>query len=160
MEEILLTKEGYDQFTNILGLLEKNSKKNGINTTEACVNAVGDGWHDNFAFEALIEDERKLNYQINKMNQDKTKIKIIKDNYKENHININDLITLKFIYTDDYEIEKLLLTGKYLPNDNEITLNSPLGKAIYKKKIGDIVEYKVSDNIIKVEIININKLTN
>lgn len=160
MEKIFLTKDGYDQFTMILKVLEKKSSDNGINSTEACVSAVGDGWHDNFAFEALVEDERKISYQINKMNQDKTKIQIIEDNYKENHVNTNNIITLKFIYTDEEEIEQLILTGKYLPNDNEITLNSPLGKAIYKKKIGDIVEYKVSDNNIKVEIMNINQLTN
>ena len=120
-----------------------------------CISAVGDGWHDNFAFEALIEDERKLSYQINKMNQDKTKIEIIQDYYKENYVNINNIVSLKFIYDDENELEDLILTGNYIPNENEITLNSPLGKAIYKKKIGEIVEYVVSENNIKVEIINI-----
>lgn len=155
MKEIILTKEGYNQFNKILESLEKNSNDNGINTTEACISAVGDGWHDNFAFESLVEDERKLRYQINKMNQDKGIIKIIEDEYKDNHININNTITLKFIYDDEAEIEDLILTGNYIPNDNEITLNSPLGKAIYKRKIGDMVEYIVNDNNIKVEIINI-----
>lgn len=120
-----------------------------------CISAVGDGWHDNFAFEALIEDERKLSYQINKMNQDKTKIEIIQDYYKENYVNINNIVSLKFIYDDENELEDLILTGNYIPNENEITLNSPLGKAIYKKKIGEIVEYVVSENNIKVEKINI-----
>lgn len=155
MEKILLTKEGYEQFNKILDSLEKKSNDNGINTTEVCISAVGDGWHDNFAFEALIEDERKLSYQINKMNQDKTKIEIIQDYYKENYVNINNIVSLKFIYDNENELEDLILTGNYIPNENEITLNSPLGKAIYKKKIGEIVEYVVSENNIKVEIINI-----
>lgn len=155
MEKILLTKEGYEQFNKLLDSLEKKSNDNGINTTEACINAVGDGWHDNFAFETLVEDERKLSYQINKMNQDKSKIEIINDKYKQNYVNINNIVSLKFIYNDNNELEDLILTGNYIPNENEITLNSPLGKAIYKKKIGDIVQYVVSDNTIKVEILNI-----
>lgn len=155
MGKILLTKEGYEQFNKILDSLEKKSNDNGINTTEVCIRAVGDGWYDNFAFEALIEDERKLSYQINKMNQDKTKIEIIQDYYKENYVNINNIVSLKFIYDDENELEDLILTGNYIPNENEITLNSPLGKAIYKKKIGEIVEYVVSENNIKVEKINI-----
>jgi len=46
------------------------------------------------------------------------------------------------------------LTGKYIPNiDDEITLNSPLGRAIFKKKIDSINEYKVNDKVIKVKLI-------
>ena len=103
MEKILLTKEGYEQFNKLLDSLEKKSNDNGINTTEACINAVGDGWHDNFAFETLVEDERKLSYQINKMNQDKSKIEIINDKYKQNYVNINNIVSLKFIYNDNNE---------------------------------------------------------
>lgn len=153
MDEILVTNEGYNQFMEILNKLEDTLNDNGTNSTEACVSAVGDGWHDNFSFEALMEDGRKLNYQLNKMNNDKKKLKIINDKYINGVVNIGDTIEIKFIYDDDdYELDNIKLTGNYLPVNNEITLNSPLGKAIYKQKLGTKLEYKVNDNIIKIEI--------
>lgn len=46
---------------------------------------------------------------------------------------------------------------KYLPNKDitplEITLNSPLGSAIYLKKIPSTVTYQIGDNLIYVNII-------
>lgn len=153
MNEILVTNDGYNQFMEILNKLEETLNDNGTNSTEACVSAVGDGWHDNFSFEALMEDGRKLNYQLNQMNNDKRKLKIINDKHINGLVNIGDTIEIKFIYDDDdYELDSIKLTGNYLPVDNEITLNSPLGKTIYKKKIGSKLEYKVNDNIIKIEI--------
>ncbi len=156
--KILLTNDGYNQFIEILNNVEKTINDNGSNSTDACESATGDGWHDNFSFESLVEDARKLNYQLNKLYEDKLNIKLIEDNYDDNLINVNDIVTIKFVYDDnDYEIENICLTGKYISNNNEITLNSPLGKCIYKKRIGSKLEYKVNDKTIKIEILN--KLT-
>ena len=63
MNEILVTKDGYEQFMDTLNFLEQKLNDNGTNSTEACVSAVGDGWHDNFSFEALVEDARKISYR-------------------------------------------------------------------------------------------------
>lgn len=58
---------------------------------------------------------------------------------------------------DDSETEIIKLTGKYLPNQDvtppEITLNSPLGSAIYLKKIPSTVTYQIGDNLVYVNII-------
>ena len=157
MEEILVTEDGYKQFIELLNSIEKKINDTGADSTEACYSATGDGWHDNFSFEALVEDSRKLNYQLNKLYKDKSKLKVIHDKYNKNIININDTVTIKFIYDNDYDIDEITLTGLYIPNDNQTTLNSPLGKTIYKQKINSILEYKVNNNIIKIEILNIKK---
>ena len=155
MEEILVTEDGYNQFMELLNSIEKKISDTDTDSTEACEAATGDGWHDNFSFEALVEDSRKLNYQLKKMYNDKTKLRIISDKYVERVININDTATIKFIYDNDYDIDEITLTGLYIPNDNQTSLNSPLGKAIYKQKISSILEYKVNNNIIKIEILDI-----
>ena len=69
---------------------------------------------------------------------------------------------------DSFEIEELVLvghsfggrviiklTGKYLPDDNknEVSLNSPIGKALYRSKIGTTISYEVNSKKIKVYII-------
>lgn len=118
--------------------------------------AVGDGWHDNFDFEESIRESRTIANKIDKMLLEQPKIKIIeKEQLNENIVNIGDTIKLEIIYNkDDIETEIIKLTGKYIPNsDMEISLNSPLGKAIFKKKIGSVNKYKVNNDVIEVKII-------
>lgn len=158
MDNILLDHDGYNQFLDIFQSIENKINNIANDSTEACDNDPGNGWHDNFSFEATVEDSRKLFYQLNKMKEDKSKIKIIDEINVDKVININDIVSIKFIYEDnDYDIDNIKLTGKYISDNNETTLNSPLGRAIYKHKINDKLEYKVNNKIIKIEILDIKK---
>ena len=51
MEEILVDENGYKQFFEELKKLEDLSRSNSALGSEVYKDAVGDGWHDNFAFE-------------------------------------------------------------------------------------------------------------
>lgn len=75
--------------------------------------------------------------------------------------NSNDLVGLnnkvKILFVSDEEVGEFVLVGDITSKtDNTITLNSPLGSAIYGKKIGDKVSYKVGDITYDVEILDIN----
>ena len=76
-----------------------------------------------------------------------------------NIINIGDTLKVKIIYSeDDIEEITIKLTGNFIPstdsNIQEITLNSPLGQALYLKDINDKhINYTVNNNKIKIEII-------
>ena len=159
-KEILVDEEGYNQFIEELEKLKELSIDNGMVGSEAYESAVGDGWHDNFSFEQNMRESRTIAKMIDKMLDDKNKLKKIKvPKYEEDCINIGDTIKLSIKYdVDDIETETIKLTGKYIPNTKgkipEITLNSPLGKAIYLKKITDKnIYYYVNDNKIEIEII-------
>lgn len=152
--DILVDEEGYIQFQEELEKMKLLSMTIASKGSEEYENAVGDGWHDNFAFEESMRESRMVAQKINKMMADKKRLKVItKQTFNYNVVNIGDILKIKF---NDDEIEIVKLTGKYIPNENdinEISLNSPLGRAIYKKKIGTINEYEVNDKIIRVEII-------
>ena len=65
---------------------------------------------------------------------------------------------IRFFYDqEEYEDEWIKITGKYFPNLNspikEITINSPLGKALYLKKIGSKVKYVANQKDLQVEIL-------
>ena len=80
---------------------------------------------------------------------------------KNELINIGDVLVLEIKYADDdIEKVKIKLTGNYSPNTNsdneiqEITLNSPLGKAIYQKNINDKdINYVVQNRKIEIKVI-------
>ena len=111
-----------------------------------------------------MRDSRLIAKRIDDMLEKKKYLKIVKDTRKNsNLVNIGDTVTVEIKYTDtDIEKETIKLTGKYIPNtDNdisEISLNSPLGKSLYKSKIGSTVNYLVGVNKFTVSILS--KITN
>lgn len=136
MQEILVDINGYNQFFQELDRLQEISRQNSVLGSEVYQAAVGDGWHDNFAFEESMRESRMLAKRIVDMLEKKKKLKIIDDRIKDNDlINLGDTVDVEIRYSvDDIERETITLTGNYLPNTNnnlnEITLNSPMGKAI------------------------------
>lgn len=164
MKEILVDNEGYNQFYEELEKLKELCKSNSSLGSEVYRDAIGDGWHDNFAFEQTMRDSRVIAKRIDDMFEKKKYLKIVKDTRKNSDlVNIGDTVAVEIKYTDtDIEKETIKLTGKYIPNtDNdisEISLNSPLGMSLYKSKIGSTVNYLVGANKFTVSILS--KITN
>lgn len=160
--QILLDQNGYEEFYKELDELKSKLLSNAKDGSESYQSAVGDGWHDNFAFEESMRNENKIAKQINDMLKDINNIKIIEEiKEDENIVKINDIVKLEFTYTNgNTDIESIKLTGKYKPNIEEtimeVTLNSPLGQAIYHKKLLDNTNYVVKDKIINIKILKIN----
>ncbi len=158
MEFILVDEQGKEQFYSILEKLKNDNLENANVLSKSYTDYVGDGWHDNPIYEEAMRKNRMIDESINKMLQQEKLLKIVSDKYNDKCVNINDIVEVEFIYSDDdKEIEKLKLTGKFIPDTDleikEVTLNSPVGKAIYKKKIGECSSYTVLDREVKIRII-------
>ena len=160
MGKLLLDDNGYKQFIEELEKLKALSDKSAVAGSDAYDSAVGDGWHDNFAFEESMRESRLIAKRIDDMYDQKKNIKIIEDNKTDkNTVNLNDKVLVEITYSeDDKEQEIVILTGKYIPDIQggikEITINSPIGKTIYKAKVGTTQKYKVDDREIQIRIIS------
>lgn len=158
MKEILVDKNGYKQFYDEIEKLKALSTSNATLGSEVYKDAVGDGWHDNFAFEESMRESRSIAKKIDDMLAKQQYLKIIDDKNKEiNLVNIGDTVKIEIRYaTEDIENEIITLTGKYIPNNeiNEISLNSPLGKALFKAKIGTSTSYFVGNSEIFIKILS------
>lgn len=161
MKEILLSEEGYNQYLSEVEKMKELINNNGSAGSEAYRNAVGDGWHDNFDFEETMRENRTMNSKLKSLREDKKYIKIIKEkNKKDNQVNLNSKVRIQVTYSkDDIEEYDVLLTGNYLPDTEneitEITLNSPIGKAIYQKKENNQINTKINDRNITINILKI-----
>ena len=159
MYEILVDKNGYKQFLYELERLKNLNLTNAKIGNEAYNDAIGDGWHDNFAFEDSMRESRTIAKKIDKMLEEQPKIKIIEtENKNDECINIGDILKLKIEYDkDDEEVEIVKLTGNYFPKIDdtikEITLNSPIGKAIFQKKINSKTNYYVMEKEVIIYIL-------
>ena len=161
MKEILLSEEGYKQYLSEVEKMKNLIDSNATVGSEAYRNAVGDGWHDNFAFEETMRENRTMNSKLKSLMDDSRYIKVITNKKKkENTIGIDDKVRIQVTYfKDDVEEYDVLLTGNYLPDTEseitEITLNSPIGKAIYQKKENDQINTKINDRNITINILKI-----
>ena len=156
-EKLRMIKEGYQQELAKLAGLKEEFKENEKAMTESYHSSAGDGAHDNGEFESLLNKERLLVSQINSLQQKIDSIEIIKvEELDEDMINIGDTVLIRMALSptdiSDWEITLIGADGE--PTHNKISINSPLGKAIYKKRIGDRVSYQVEKKDIMVDIVD------
>lgn len=155
--KIFLDKEGYEQYLEEINDLKNLLKKNGSTKSGAYRKYAGDGWHDNFEF----EEAKRKEFGIIKDLEDKLiavrNIVIVDNKHNPLLVNIGDKLRLKLKFSDTESEEGIyILTGGTIYKENAnvkiISLNSPLGNAIYGKAIGKSVNYSVDENKIEVEI--------
>lgn len=78
MEKIYLTEEGFLEFQDNINKLKEKMNKIQREKSEACSGAVGDGWHDNFAYEEAKRNEDTISSQIKLLIENSRNIEIIK----------------------------------------------------------------------------------
>lgn len=160
MKDILVNTDGFNQYYEELNRLKDLILSIASIGSESYADAVGDGWHDNFAFEDTMRESRKIASRIDKMIEDEKYLKIVdKKRTSDDIIDIGDILTIRVIYDiDDIEEYTIKLTGKYMIDNDakikEVSLNSPIGRSIYLKNINDNdTHYYVNDKKISIKII-------
>lgn len=156
-ERIKLNKQGYEEYQKEIERKEKELADLRIyKGTDAIFQ--GDNWHDNPTLYQTEAKERTLMLEIAKMRRKLLKIEIVENIGDETLIDIGDIVKIDMIFSEDdreEEIFKLVATNPSFGLDtdiNEVSINSPIGKAMYQKKIGDIAQYKVNDRIFTIQI--------
>ena len=82
---------------------------------------------------------------------------IITDNTEDGEVGLGKIINIYFI-EDDINIEyEIVTTMETDAINNKISIESPLGKMIYKKRVGDIVKIDSPDGEYSVRIKAISK---
>lgn len=149
---IYVTKEGYEQY--LLALEDAKKQYMEILKTRAEYGKNSVENHQTTVFDT--EYELAIS-NIKSLTETISCLSIIEDtNAAENTVNMGDVVTIQML--DDGDIRKVKIIGgtPQFGNDEvvSITINSPMGAAIYKKNIGDIVSYNVGKNQISVMIVS------
>ncbi len=145
-EKIYMDKKGYEEYLDRLEDLKVQLSKVRKEKGRSIVEAVGDGWHDNFAFEDSKRQEMLLIQTIIDKTVELENIIIIEKTGTNQSIDIGTAFLLQLSSEEYIDEAQYKLVGN-IPDleRNEISLNSPLGKAVYLQKEGDKIGYKVGD---------------
>lgn len=160
-EKLFLDQDGYEDLLQEIDLLKKKLADNGKVKGEAYSGAVGDGWHDNFAFDEANMQERMILGQLKECYEKLQRVEIVERHENENLIDVNDIVKINMIFdVDDVEEFNFKLVGSigtHLKDDLElqcVSINSPLGKALYHKHVGEKSSYQVEKRNFNIEIIS------
>ena len=113
---------------------------------------------ENAEYHAAKEEQSHLEYKIAQMKNTLSKARLI----DESQLDASKVLALSIVKIKniDNEMEfEYTLVADAVANlaEGKLSVNSPIGKGLLGKKVGDIAEIKVPNGIMKFEIINISR---
>lgn len=154
--KIYVTQEGYNQY--LLALKECEKKYAECLRTRV---DYGKNTSDDYKSTVYDTEARLCRNAVEDMNRTISRLVILEDEKSEDGVvGLGDIVTV--LSLDANEVRQFKLTGGMpkLGLDKEvleITINSPMGKAIHKSKVGETVSFKVGQRTLSATIISKEK---
>lgn len=99
---------------------------------------------ENFEYHAAKKEKNKNESRIRYLERMIKTAKIVSDESKEDEVGLNNTVHLYFEEDDEVEVFKMVTTVRGNSLKGLISTESPIGKAILGKKVGDRVFIRVS----------------
>ena len=94
---------------------------------------------ENFEYKAAKRERGKNESRIRYLERMIRTANIIKDTTAQDEVGIGKVISIRFLVDDEVEDFTIATTVEVNPSTNVISIESPMGRAIYKHKTGDEV---------------------
>lgn len=141
----------YDELTkNDIRRLEEEIEHRKLVVRKEAIEAVKEAraqgdLSENFEYYAAKKHKNQNESRIRYLEKMIKTAKIIEDDSSEDEVGLDNTVTVYFIDDDEEETFKLVTAVRGDSLSNLITIDSPLGKALLKKRVGDKVYVKVNE---------------
>jgi transcription elongation factor GreA len=154
--EVLLTPEGLRKIEEELDFLKTIKRKEIAERIKEAI-AFGD-ISENSEYDEAKNEQAKVEERIAKLESTLRKAKIIdEEEISLDVVNIGVTVKVKMLAFDEIDEYTIVGTAEADPYDHKISNESPVGKALLGKKVGDIVDVQVPDGTTKLEILEIKR---
>lgn len=92
---------------------------------------------ENFEYKSAKRDRARNESRIRYLERMIKTAKLIKDTTSKNEVGIGKVVSIRFLAEGEVEEFTIVTTVESDPLNNKISIESPLGHAIYKHKIGE-----------------------
>ena len=150
------TAEGLKKLRGDLEILEHQDRPR---VTKEIADARDKGdLSENAEYHAAKEEQSHLEYKIAQMKNTLSKARLIDESILDtSKVLALSIVKIKNI-ENNMEFEYTLVADAVADlSKGKLAVNSPIGKGLLGKKVGDIVEIKVPNGIMKFEIVNISR---
>jgi transcription elongation factor GreA len=135
MKNTILTPSGLKKLEEELELRTGEKRRE---ITAAIKEAKGHGdLSENAEYDAAKDDEATNNDRVLKIQEILRSCTVVEDYSSDDHLGLGGQADIKFLDTDDIEKVCLVSTVETNPELMNISIESPLGMAIYKKALGE-----------------------
>ncbi|WP_346847721.1 MULTISPECIES: transcription elongation factor GreA [unclassified Clostridium] len=107
---------------------------------------------ENFEYKAAKKNRADNNRRMGYLEKMIKTAKIINDDISENQVGVGKIVTLRFLDDDEEEDFTMVTTVEADPLNNKISIECPLGKALYKRNLGEKAEVTSPDGSYSVVI--------
>ena len=141
----------YDELTkNDIRRLEEEIEHRKLVVRKEAIEAVKEAraqgdLSENFEYYAAKRHKNQNESRIRYLEKMIKTARIIQDDSSEDEVGLDNTVTVYSIDDDEEETFKLVTAVRGDSLSNLITIDSPLGKALLKKKVGDKVYVKVNE---------------
>ncbi len=152
-KEILLTTEGFLELETELNIL-KTERRPAIIEAIKDARAQGD-LSENADYDAARTEQAEVENRIAELEYMLDNAKIIEKRNCNSLVDVGCNVVIKYI--DDNEEEEYQIVGSMEadPFENKISNESPIGRAIINKKVGDILSVESPTGAYQIEIVKI-----
>ncbi len=153
-DKIELTKEGYESLKRELKEL-KEKLMNEVAQKIKEAREFGD-LSENSEYDEAKNEQGKINSRISEIENILSRATIVGDELNNIHeVNIGNRVKLKDLSSNN-EMEFMIVTSQEADIfKNKISVDSPLGRAVYKRKVGETVRVKAPNGTKKYLILNV-----
>jgi transcription elongation factor GreA len=153
-EKSILTKEGYDKLLEELNDRKKVKRVEIANNLEKATEQ-GD-LSENSAYKQALEEKELNEAKIEELEATLANSKVIKEDSPSSVAGLGDKVTLEAIPQGDKITYTLVGKSETDPKEGLISIESPVGKAVYGKSVGDEVEVNLPLQTMKYKLKKIN----
>ncbi len=155
-KEVIMTAEGQKKIEDELEHLKTVRRKEVAEKIKAAL-AFGD-ISENSEYDEAKNDQADLEKRIMKLEGLLSNAKIINEaEIKTDEVSIGSSVIIKDTDTQETETYTIVGATEADPYENKISNESPVGRALIGKKVGDTIEVQVPDGFAKFEIQKIGR---
>ena len=155
-EEILLTQEGYDK---IVAEHEHLISVRRIEVAEHLKEAKSYGdLSENAEYDAAKDEQAELEDRISKLEAMMNNAKIVtEEELTGDHVNLGLFVKVKDMDTKEEFRYQIVGITDADPFEDRISNESPVGRELLGKKVGDVVEIQLEHGILNYKVLEISR---
>ncbi len=152
-KEILLTTEGFLELETELNFL-KTERRPAIIEAIKDARAQGD-LSENADYDAARNEQAEVESRIAELEYMLANAKII-SKVNSDVVNLGSTVVIEYVEDGEQEEYQIVGSMEADPFENKISNESPIGKAIINKKVGDIISVESPNGNYEIKIVKIN----
>ena len=149
---VYLTQEGLDELKKELDNLINVRRPENINAIKEA-RSLGD-LSENAEYDAARNEQAQIEARIQQLEKMLENVSIITE-VSSDTVGIGNTVSIKYVDDDEEDEYKIVGSQEADPFESKISNESPIAKALFEHKVGDIVTVESPNGSYEVEIIEI-----